>query len=417
MKTFRFLLLAIFATVISVQNALAEDWPQWRGPNRDGILHGFSSPKVWPDSLIRKWQISIGGGYSSPIVVNGKAFVHTRKDDQEVISCVDLKNGKVIWNKSNPAPFTINQYAVNQGKGPFSTPTFHNGRLYTLGVNGLLSCFEADTGKLLWRKEFTKQVNTSKLFCGTAMAPIIEDGLCIVHVGDDFNGALIAYDAERGEIKWSWKEHGPGYASPIIVEIDGVRQLVTLTDKACISISPSNGKLLWEIEFLDEWQENIVTPLFYDGMIILSGVRRGTFAIKPYKINGSWTTEKIWHNEKLPMYMSCPVVNNDLFVGFSNKRKGQFFTLNPNTGKTLWQSEGRQGRKAALISAGEILLSLTTDGVLIIFEKTANEFIPTKRYTVANSQTWSQPVFFNKNVLIKDAETLTLWSFKSEEFN
>jgi len=415
MKTFRFLLLAIFATVISVQNALAEDWPQWRGPNRDGILHGFSPPKVWPDSLIRKWQISIGGGYSSPIVVNGKAFVHTRKDDREVISCVDLKNGKLIWNKSNPAPFTINQYAVNQGKGPFSTPTFHKGRLYTLGVNGLLSCFEAGTGKLLWRKEFTRQVNTSKLFCGTAMAPIIENGLCIVHVGDDFKGVLMAYDVETGETQWSWKDHGPGYASPIVVEIDGVRQLVTLTDEACIGISPATGELLWEVEFLDEWNENIVTPLFYDGMIIISGVRKGTSAIKPHKKGGIWTTEKIWHNEKLPMYMSGPVVNNTLLIGFSNKRKGQFFTLDANTGKTLWQSEGRQGRNAALISAGEILLSLTTDGILMIFKKNSNGFIPLKRYTVADSPTWSQPVIFDNNVLIKDAETLALWSFKPRD--
>lgn len=417
MKTFRFLLPAIFAMVISVQNGLGEDWPQWRGPNRDGILHGFSPPEVWPDTLIRKWQISVGGGYSSPIVVNGKAFVHSRKDNQEVISCIDLKNGKLIWSKTNPAPFTINQYAVNQGEGPFSTPTFHNGRLYTLGVNGLLSCFEAGTGKLLWRKEFTRQVNTSKLFCGTAMAPLIENGLCIVHVGDDFKGALMAYDAETGETKWSWKDHGPGYASPIVVEIDGVRQLVTLTDKACIGVSPATGELLWEVEFSDEWNENIVTPVFYKEMIILSGVRKGTFAIKTTKKNGSWATDKIWHNKNLPMYMSVPVVNNNLLVGFSNKRKGHFFTLDANTGKTLWQSEGRQGRTAALISAGEILLSLTSDGILMIFRKTGNEFIPLKRYTVADSPTWSQPVIFGNNVLIKDAETLALWSFKPEEFH
>ncbi len=109
MKTFRFLLLAITAMIIFVQNGLGEDWPQWRGPNRDGILHGFSPPKPWPDTLIRKWQISIGGGYSSPIIVNGKAFVHTRKDNQEVISCIDLKNGKLIWSKNNPAPFTKRQ--------------------------------------------------------------------------------------------------------------------------------------------------------------------------------------------------------------------------------------------------------------------------------------------------------------------
>ncbi len=414
---FKICLFLLIPSLFTFQKTSAKDWPQWRGPNRDGILHDFSPPKAWPDSLIRTWRLSIGGGYSSPIVVNGKAFVHTRKDDREIISCIDLKTGKLIWSQSNAAPFTINQYAINQGKGPFSTPTFHNSRLYTLGVNGLLSCFEAETGDLLWHQEFTRQVNTSKLFCGTAMAPIIENGLCIVHVGDDFNGALVAYDAETGDTKWSLSEHGPGYASPIMVEINGVRQLVTLTDKACISVSPAAGQLLWQVEFLDDWNENIVTPVFYNGMIILSGVRKGTLAIKPHKKGDSWIADEIWHNEKLPMYMSCPVVSKDLLIGFSKKRKGQFFTLNPKTGEALWQSEGRYGKNAALIRASENLFTLTTDGVLMIFKKTGNELMPLKRYTVADSPTWSQPVIFGNNVLIKDAETLTLWNFKPEEFN
>lgn len=417
MKTFRFLLFTIFAIIILFQNTLAQDWPQWRGPNRDGILHDFSPPETWPDALIQKWQVNVGSGYSSPIVVNGKAFIQARKDDLEVISCVDLKTGKIIWSQSNPAPFTINQYATNQGKGPFSTPTFHNGRLYALGVNGLLSCFEVETGQLLWRKEFVKQVNTSKLFCGTSMAPVIVKDVCIVHVGDDFNGALIAYDAKTGETKWSWKEHGPGYASPIIVEIDGVRQLVTLTDKACIGVSPSNGKLLWEVEFLDEWNENIVTPVFYNGIIIVSGVRKGTFAIRPRKNNDDWMTEMVWHNQELPMYMSCPTVSENLLIGFSNKRKGQFFTLNPESGESLWQSEGRQGRNAALINAGTNLFSLDTGGALMIFKKNENELKLVKQYTVADSPTWSQPVILGNNILIKDAETLTLWNFKPEEIN
>ena len=412
---FRICLFLVIPLLLVSQEAMAEDWPQWRGPNRDGILHGFSPPKAWPDALIRKWHINVGGGYSSPIVVSGKVFVHTRKNDQEMISCVDLKTGKLLWSKSNAAPFTINQYALNQGKGPFSTPTFHNGRLYALGMNGLLSCFEAETGDLLWRKEFTKQVNTSKLFCGTAMAPIIENGLCIVHVGDDLNGALMAYDAKTGEAKWTLKDHGPGYASPIIVEIDGVRQIVTLTDKACISVATGTGELLWQVEFLDEWHENIVTPLFNNGLLILSGVRTGTLAIRPQKKGNRWTHTEIWQNKDLPMYMSSPVVSNNFLVGFSNKRKGQLFTLNPKTGEALWQSEGRQGRSASLIQASENLFALTTDGILTVFKKNDNELIAIKSYTVADSPTWSQPVIFGTNVLINDAETLTLWSFKPAE--
>jgi len=397
------------ALLLVFENIYAQDWPQWRGSNRDGHVRDIKLLDTWPDSLRLRWSVSVGSGRSSPVVADGKIFVHTRQNDDEVISCLSLSDGQKLWSQTHVALYLANRYATEQGKGPFSTPTYHDGRIYTLGVNGLLTCFDAVTGKQIWQREFAKQVNTSQLFSGTSMSPLVEGGLCMVHVGDDRNGALIAYDALSGEEKWRWTEQGPGYASPIAVEIAGVRQLVTLTDEAAIGMEIASGKLLWQIPFIDEWNENIVTPVVYQDLIIFSGVRKGTFGVRVKQENDLWSTETVWHNTDLPMYMSSPVIIGAQLFGFSNKKKGQLFCLNPTTGAMTWQSEGRGGSNAALVAAGNNLLVLNAEGELLIVDARDKSFEPIKSYTVANSPTWSYPVVLEKQILIKDESHLTLW--------
>lgn len=392
-------------------NLSAQNWPGWRGPNRDGVLHHNALPEVLPDSLKLNWRVQIGEGYSSPIVVDGTAYVYTRVGEEEVLSSISLKDGKIIWQQKNDAPFTKNQYALKQGKGPFSTPTFDDGKIYALGVNGLLSCFKADSGNLLWRRSFKERVDTSNMFCGTSMAPLLEAGKCIVHVGDDFTGALIAYSAGTGKILWDWKDHGPSYASPILVELNGTKQIVTLTDKACIGADFQTGKILWQIPFIDEWNENIVTPVVSQNMIILSGVRKGTFAIEVTKGKDGWVTNEVWKNNELPMYMSSPVLHGKFLFGFSNKMKGQLFCLNAMTGETLWTSEGRMGQNATLMVTNDKLLVLTTSGELLIVKLNNEKFDPIKSYQVAQTTTWAQPVFLPEQLLVKDSESLALYSF------
>src|SRR2546427_853886 len=134
--------------------AWAQDWPHWRGPNRDGIAGAFSEPKVWPEKLKLKWKVNVGEGHSSPVVVGGKIFLHTRQGDREVVSCLRPETGQVIWQEGYAAPYAMNPAAVGHGKGVKSTPVVADGRICTFGINGILSCFDAKTGKPLWRKEF-----------------------------------------------------------------------------------------------------------------------------------------------------------------------------------------------------------------------------------------------------------------------
>jgi outer membrane protein assembly factor BamB len=390
----------------------AQDWAQWRGPGRDGVVKDFSIPANWPKGLKLVWKTPVGAGFSSPVVSQGKAYTFTRKDEQEVASALDMKTGKVLWTKSYAVPFTKNQYAVNLTSGPRSTPVVHNGRLYTLGVTGVLSCFDVRNGELKWRKDFSSYADTSKMFTGAAMSPVIEGRLLIAHVGDDRKGWVIGFDLETGQEKWRWEGDGPGYASPVVVNIEGTRQAITLTDKSAIGIATDSGKLLWSMPFPDEWNENIITPVIYQNSIILSGVRKGTLAIKVIKQGDKWTTQQLWHNKDVTMYMSSPVLVGDLLFGLSNKRKGQFFCLDPKTGSVLWTTEGREGDNASVLTSGGLIFLLTTDANLTVAKSSDKKLESIARYSVADSSTWAHPVFIGRQILVKDDSNLALWSLE-----
>jgi outer membrane protein assembly factor BamB len=405
---FSFAMLVVMCTT----DARAQEWTQWRGPNRDGVVKNFASPVTWPKGLVNKWKVPVGGGYSSPVVSGSKVYLHTRQDENEVVSCFDLKSGKTLWSKSYPAPFSKNQYAIQMGKGPNSTPVVYEGKLYTLGVTAVFSCFDAESGELKWRKDFSTQLDTSKLFCGTAMSPVIEKGLVIIHIGDDRKGSVKAFDARTGEPKWEWQGDGPGYSSPIVVELEGTRQVITLTDKSVVGIAADNGRLLWSMPFPDEWNENIVTPVLYQKTLIVSGVRKGTMAIEAVKGKDGWSARQVWNNPQVAMYMSSPVLDGDYLYGMSSLRKGQYFCLNAKTGALVWATEGREGRTASVLAAGDSLLFLTEDANLIVAKKSPKAFESIARYAVADAATWAHPVVFGKNVLVKDEAALTLWSIE-----
>ena len=397
------IIVCLCATVASAQ------WPQWRGRNRDGILLQFSAPTVWPKQLKKLWRVELGNGDASPIVKEGQIYMHTRQDKNEVVTALDLETGQMLWQNSyGPVPYMWPWHgAESRGQGPFSTPVVHDGIVYTLGVTQALSAFDAETGQLLWRKDFKKHLGF-----GSSTSPIVESGYCIVHVGEPKNGALTAFDARTGDVAWQWTEDGPSYASPICVEFEGTKQLIVMTRKYCIGISPTTGKLFWKTPFEQVWDETIPTPVRYKDTLLLSAAETGTRAIRVRKDGDEWAAELVWHNSKIHMYTTSFVLNGDLLYGFSMQRKGQFFCLDPRTGEVLWTSEGRQGESASIVSAREVLFCLTGDAELIIVKPSAKAFEPIARYSIADSTTWAHPVILDKHILIKDASHLTLWSLE-----
>jgi len=399
--------LALF--ILFFQNIFAQDWPQWRGANRDGVVTGFTAPKTWPDQLKQIWKAPVGVGHSSPLVIGARVYLHSRQAENEVVAAYDLKTGKTIWQDSFPIAYTMHHAAAGHGKGPKSTPVYSSGRLYTLGITGVLSCYDEAKGKLLWRKDFDKQFKSTSPDYGAAASPIVDRGLLIAYVGGAGSGALKAFDAATGEEKWSWNGDGPGYATPIVVDIAGVRQIVTQSQQNIISVRADDGSLLWRIPFTTEWEQNIVTPIQYKDLMIFSGLNKGVFAVRVGRRDNEWVTDTVWQNKEVSMYMNSPLLRGAFLFGMSHKNKGQFFCLDAASGKTLWTGDPRQGENAAMLIAGETIFSLTNDADLIVTNASDKGAKVIKKYRVSEKPTWAHPAIVGNNILIKDETTLALW--------
>jgi outer membrane protein assembly factor BamB len=386
---------------------MAQDWPQWRGPDRDGRIAATSAPGAWPASFQLSWRVEVGEGYSSPVISGGRVFAHSRRDPDEVVTAIDVVSGKVIWQQKYPAPFSKNQYAVRMAKGPNSTPVVAGDRLFTLGVTGVLSAWNTKSGALLWRKDFSAAVDTSKLFCGTAMSPLIDAGALVVQVGSDVHGGrVLSLDPSTGAERWAWRGAGPGYASPIIIMAGGVRQIVTLTDSSVEGIDAKTGASLWSVPFPDEWHENIVTPVWTGAHLIVSGTRQGTHAYALRQAGGRWQATQAWKNADVTMYMSTPVFADGTIYGLSNKRKGQFIALDAATGALRWATEGREGEHASILLTPMHVLFLTNGADLVVARRTPAKFDADRRYDIAESETWAVPVLLPGGLIVRDATGL-----------
>ena len=382
------------------------DWPQWRGANRDGAAV-FAVPATWPDALTLKWKIEVGLGYSAPIVVGDRIYAYSRQGDNEVMRALDAATGKTIWESTYLATFKPNPAATGKhGTGPKSTPTFADGRLYTLGMSGMVTAFDAASGKQLWQKP----PGPVETLYHTGMSPLVDRGLVIVHVGGHGNGALTAFDARTGDVKWSWTGDGPAYGSPVAAEIGGTRQIVTFTQDNLVSVSAETGALLWRRPYTVRATRNAVTPIVHGQTLIISGLGMPVSALHPVSRGGVWTAEDVWVNNDVTMDMSTGVVIGTSLYGFSPRNSGQFFAVDANTGQTQWLSEPRQGENAAVVKAGDLWFALKADAELVVARANQKQFEILKRYTVANSATWAQPVLTGQRLFVKDVNAISLWT-------
>ena len=389
----------------------AQDWNQWRGPARTGAAAAFAAPAAWPDRPTRVWQAKVGIGHSSPVVSDGRVYQFSRLAEQEIVTAFDVASGKQIWQQRYDAPYQMNPAATTHGKGPKSTPVAADARLFTLGIDGVLTGFDAATGKLLWRKHYAKEFDASSPDFGVAMSPLVDNGLVIAHVGGNKSGALVALDVASGAEKWSWKGDGPAYASPVVATFGKTRQIVTQSRSHVVGIGAADGSLLWRIPLTTAYDQNIVTPVVAGDLVIYSGIDKPLTAVRIEQRAGKWMPQPVWENADLPMYMSSPVVSGGYLFGLTHKNKGQFYAADLKTGKTLWTTRGREAESAALVASGELLMATTTEGELVIARRDPGKLDVIKRYTVADSPIWAHPAPAGRGVLIKDADTLAYWTF------
>ncbi|HEX6738620.1 MAG TPA: PQQ-binding-like beta-propeller repeat protein, partial [Vicinamibacteria bacterium] len=378
-------------TAAAAGGLLAQDWPQWRGPARDGRARAVNAPAEWPASLRQAWKTSVGTGHASAVVVGASVFAFGRTGEEEVLSSLELATGKPRWKQSYPAPYSMNSAAASHGKGPKATPTVAGGRVYTFGISGVLSAFDAASGRLAWRKDFKDAYggNNSPEF-GVASSPAVEQGALVVQVGTRDGGAIKALDAATGAERWSLKGEGPAYASPVVATLAGTPQVVTFTQTRLLGVDLASGAVLWSQPFTTAYDQNSVTPVAAAGdTVIASGLDQGLRAVHITKAGAAFKADNAWQVSDVSLYMSSPVLDGERLFGFSHKQKGQLFALDPRSGKVLWTSPGRQGENAALVDVGTALLVLTTNSELLVLRKDAPAFAPVRTYQVADSPTWA----------------------------
>jgi outer membrane protein assembly factor BamB len=379
---------------------------------------GFKAPKTWPKELTKKWSVTVGQSVSTPALVGDKLYVFTLDDGNEVTRCLDVANGKELWSDKYEAK-GVTGFAAGRNKeftGPRSSPTVADGKVLTLGVQGTLSCLDAATGKKVWRKNDFK--GSVPMF-STASSPIVVDGLCIAQLGGR-TGAIVAYDLAKGDEKWKWSGDGTAYASPVLLTLGDAKVIVAETEQNIVAVAVADGKLLWKTPFAvmrgggggrGGRAYNACTPMVDGQTIFFSGAGRGTRAVKLEKKDDKIEGKELWSNKDNAVQFNTPVLKNGLLFGITDRDK--LFCLNAKSGETAWTANGGgSGGYGSIVDVGSVLLGLTPNSQLLVFEPSDKELKEVAKYKLTAKDTYAYPVVAGNRVFVKERDSVTLWTIE-----
>ncbi|TWT68010.1 PQQ-binding-like beta-propeller repeat protein [Crateriforma conspicua] len=398
-----FLIGLMWADTVPAQ----DDWTGWLGPQRDGIARGVELPDSLPDELNERWSIDVGTGYGSPLLVGDHVFQHARQNDAEVLWCIRVDSGDVVWKQSTPVPFKIGNGGEWHGKGPKASPAYADGRVFTHSITSVLSSFDASSGRQLWQRDLTKDFSAPYPYWGASASPVVAEGLVILHLGGDDDGALFAFNAETGETVWRSGTEGASYSSPLIATIDGTEQVVQWNHQSLVGVRLTDGQPLWSYPFPHVGSDqNMPTPTIIGSTIFLSGENRGAHGLSIEHDGEFWSAKSVWHQDDVALNMSSAIAYEGNVYGFSQYDRGRLFCLDPASGEVRWTGPPRTGDNVMLLAADSHIVALLDTGKLVIAEATPDDYREVKRYDVSDQPTWAPPVLLSDGVLVKDKETL-----------
>jgi outer membrane protein assembly factor BamB len=404
MKRANFILSLLFVFFIfNTIGLYSQDWPQWRGESRDSKVTGFKVPSAWPAELKQEWKITVGTGDATPVISSGKVYLNTRQGDNEVVLCLNAADGKELWKQVYPSPPVTGP--AGSHPGPRSTPTVADGKVITFGASAILSCFDAVTGKLLWRKD--NPGNEVPQFFAS-MSPLVADKVCYAHIGTKDKGKVIALDINSGKEKWVWEGDGPSYASPSMMSVGGKKLLVVMTEKNLLALNPADGKLLWQVPApVQQRFYNCVSPYIDGQTIYFSGQGTGTKAIKIEKNGNGFIANELWGNPGVGAKWNTPVLHDGFLYGFTDQKR--LYCLNASTGTTAWIDNTVNSDFSTIVDCGQVIIGLASTGNLIVLKPDPAAYTEIARYKVSETPVYAYPVISGNNIYIKDAETLILY--------
>lgn len=395
--------VVILILVAMPAELICQDWPQFRGPGRDGRVVGFKAPAEWPKELKQVWKVSVGTGDATPVLSGNRLYLSTRQGTDEIILCIDALTGKEIWKSPYPAMAVTGPAASHPG--PRSTPSVYDGKIITFGVSGILSCLDAKTGKVLWRKE--NPDNAFPQFF-TGMSPLVTDGLVIVHHGAKDKGTIIAHELATGKERWKWEGDGPSYSSPSLMVTGGKKHIIVQTEKSLISLNQADGKLLWQIPAVPLQRfYNCTSPYINGQVIYFTGQGTGTKAIEVVRDGDRYTVKELWSNPEVGAKWNTPVLIEGFLYGFTDQKR--MYCINAVTGKTAWIDNTVHSDFATIVDCGKVIIGLTSTSKLLVVEPGSASYNEAAFYKVSDTPVYSFPVIAGNSVYIKDADSLILY--------
>jgi outer membrane protein assembly factor BamB len=405
----------------------ADEWPQWRGPRRDGVwretglLEKFDSPRVK-----LRWRVPLSSGYSGPTVAAGRVYVSDRvikPQAVERVHCFDWKTGKRIWSHSYDCKYG----GIGYQAGPRASVLIDEDRAYSLGAVGHLYCFDAVAGKVLWQKDLRAEYRIRMPRWGIAASPVVEAGLLIVQIGGEDGAGVVALDKRSGAEKWKALPDDTTYSAPIVIEQAGRRVLVCWTAQRIVGLDPATGKLLWGFPFpWEKWPIAIASPVLHRDMLLMSEAHKGTLLLRLLAGADGPGVEKVWHRRReddgetaaLHCLQSTPLLQGDHIYGADGY--GVLRCLQLESGDQVWENETAvpRNRHATihLVQNGERVWMFNERGELIIarlsragFEEISRAKLidpTTGQLRRRDGVTWSHPAFAYRHVFARNDKEL-----------
>jgi len=382
----------------------AADWPQWRGPNRDGISQETGLLSSWPSGGPRVvWQTKgHGQGYSSLAIVKDRIYTQGQRGNQEFVIAFDVKTGNKMWETP-----TSRAYSNDRGDGPRGTPTIDGDRLYAMTGDGVLVCLDTATGKIIWSQNVAQTYRGSIPNWGFSESPLIDGNRLIVMPGG--NGAsLVSLDKFTGKLQWKTGSDSAGYSSAVVADVGGVRQVLALSGNSAMGVMEDNGELLWRYTKVSNRTANIATPIYRDGQVFVSTAYGTGCAL--LKLSGK-TMSEVYFNRDMKNHYSSSVLVEGTLYGYNDSI---LTAMNFNTGAVAWKD--RSVGKGSVVYADKHIYALSENGVVGLIEATPEAYKEVSRFEISKGSlpTWSPPVIADGKLYLRDQDNLTCYDIKGK---
>lgn len=381
-------------------------WPQWGGPHRNFTTEASGLKASWPAPGPKvMWKRRLGEGYSSPSVEAGVLYTSYGRPGEEIVIAMDAATGRTLWEHSTPT--TFRSEAPEMGNGPYSTPLLAGNRVFTAGVSGRLQCLDRMTGKLLWTQMLWGDYGGTRLMYGYASSPIAFRETIIVPAGG--NGkATIAFRQANGEVAWAKGSIPNTYSSPLMINVDGLEQVVEVMDGLVFGLNPQNGDLQWQIPFKADYGIAVATPVWCPGNLLFVSAEYGAGSKMIHlQRNGTQTkATEAWSSNRLRLHNG-----NAMWVGgalyFTSGGKGSqaiLSAVDAASGNIHWQERSIQ--KATFVWADGKLIALDQDGYLMLANPSPKEFKVVAKSKLLENLSWTPPVLVGTKLYLRDRKTI-----------